>query len=176
MSAALVGIAALAIWLYLLFGRGFFWRAAERDDAFATSDEGAPGWPSVTAIVPARDEADVIAESVGSLLRQRYPGKFSVVLVDDQSTDGTGAIAKAAALDAGAAERLTVIEGSDPPAGWTGKLWAMDQGFRHVAAEAEPPDIRPLHRCRHRLRGAGRRRRGWLPAPRRAAWCSPRSW
>jgi hopene-associated glycosyltransferase HpnB len=142
-TAALVGIASLAIWLFLLFGRGFFWRAAERDDAFVAAEESAAAageWPSVTAVVPARDEADVIAKSVGLLLRQTYPGTFSVVLVDDQSTDSTGAVARSAAQEAGAPELLTVLEGSDPPAGWTGKLWAMDQGIRHVAAQAEPPD------------------------------------
>jgi hopene-associated glycosyltransferase HpnB len=140
-SAGLIAVAVLAIWLYLLFGRGFFWRTAERDDSLAVP--GAPAseaWPAVTAIVPARDEADLIGTSIGLLLRQTYPGHFSVVLVDDQSTDRTAETAKSAAAEAGAADLLTVIEGSDPPAGWTGKLWAMHQGFRHVDRQAEPPD------------------------------------
>jgi hopene-associated glycosyltransferase HpnB len=79
----------------------------------------------VVAVVPARDEAELIARSLGSLLAQDYPGAFHVVLVDDQSSDGTGEIARALA----GAERLTVIDGSAPPPGWTGKLWAMEQGL-----------------------------------------------
>lgn len=143
MSAELIAVAALAIWAYLLLGRGFFWRVAERDDNLAARVEAgrAPAaWPAVTAIVPARNEADVIGKSIGLLLRQTYPGRFSIILVDDQSTDGTGDTARAAAREAGGAELLAVVEGSDPPAGWTGKLWAMEQGLRHVEGADEPPD------------------------------------
>lgn len=139
MIVTLIAATSLASWLYLLMGRGGFWRAAERDDNLA---EGAPPgvWPAVTAIVPARNEADVIATSVGSLLRQAYPGRFTIVLVDDQSADGTGEAARAAADAAHGADRLTVLCGSEPPPGWTGKLWAMQQGFRHVGEQATPPD------------------------------------
>jgi hopene-associated glycosyltransferase HpnB len=138
-SAALVAAAGLAIWLYLVFGRGFFWRAAERDDDLGRAAAPAE-WPSVTAIVPARDEAEVIAASIDSLLRQSYRGRFRVVLVDDQSTDGTADAARAAAVALRAADRLTVLEGTAPPAGWTGKLWALDRGFRFVEACSEPAD------------------------------------
>ena len=51
-------------------------------------------WPEVVAVIPARDEADVIARSIGSLLAQDYPGSFRVLLVDDSSSDGTAAIAR----------------------------------------------------------------------------------
>lgn len=141
MSAELVAVATLAIWLYLLLGRGFFWLAAERDDDLAAS--GAPArasWPPVTAVVPARNEADVIGASLGSLFRQTYPGQLNVVLVDDESSDGTGDAALNAAKSAGAGDRLTVLRGSSPPAGWTGKLFAMSRGFRHVEAEQNRPD------------------------------------
>ncbi len=141
MSAELVAVAALAIWLYLLVGRGFFWRGSERDDTLAA--DGGPrrgAWPSVTAIVPARDEADVIRSSIGSLLAQTYPGRFTVVLVDDQSTDGTADAARKAAGEARGSGRLTVLAGSEPPGGWTGKLWALDCGFRYVEEMSEPPD------------------------------------
>jgi hopene-associated glycosyltransferase HpnB len=134
----LVGGASLAIWLYLLLGRGGFWRGAERDDTLLPGRADAPAigaWPDVVAIVPARDEAEVIARSVGSLLGQTYPGRFSIVLVDDGSSDGTGEIARAAAEGANAADRLTVLRGSEPPPGWTGKLWAMQRGFEHVQAD-----------------------------------------
>ena len=95
-----ISLVPLAIWAYLLFGRGWFWLCGERDDSPAAAirprDE-LDTWPSVVAIIPARDEADMIARSVGSLLRQDYPGPFSVVVVDDQSTDGTADAARAVA-------------------------------------------------------------------------------
>ena len=117
-----------AIWLYLVFGRGMFWRACERDDADEIMEP--RQWPSVTAIVPARDEADVIARSVGSLLAQDYPGAFRIVLVDDQSEDGTGEIARAADRSG----KLVVISGTMRPTGWVGKVWAMSQGVAHASA------------------------------------------
>jgi hopene-associated glycosyltransferase HpnB len=87
--------------------------------------------------VPARDEADGIAESIGSLLRQDYPGRFSIILVDDNSSDGTAEVARRVADAAGAADRLTVIAGRPLPSGWTGKLWAVHQGV--AAAEQQEP-------------------------------------
>jgi hopene-associated glycosyltransferase HpnB len=141
-SAELVAVAALAIWLYLLLGRGFFWRGAERDDNLIppASQSGATNWPAVTAIVPARNESHFIARSLDSLLCQTYPGRFSILLIDDQSSDGTAAIARVAADRANASDLVTVVQGSDPPAGWTGKLWAMQQGYQRVGSESAPPD------------------------------------
>jgi hopene-associated glycosyltransferase HpnB len=123
---------SLTIWLVLLLGRGFFWRARERDDRDAPPEPGT--WPSVAVVVPARNEADLIARSVGSLLAQDYSGRFRVILVDDQSGDGTGAAARALGDD-----RLTVLDGAAHPAGWTGKLFAVAQGVAHANAES-PPD------------------------------------
>ncbi|MFC7553903.1 glycosyltransferase [Pseudoroseomonas wenyumeiae] len=94
----------------------------------------------MVAVVPARDEADVIARSVGSLLQQDYPGPFRVVLVDDGSTDGTAAAA-------GTDPRLEVLPGAPLPAGWTGKLWAQQQG---VARASDRPRLHPADRCRYR--------------------------
>ena len=125
MVANLVASAAFAVWMYLIMGRGGFWLAAERDD------EGpAPlAWPAVTVIIPARDEAQSVGETIASLLRQDYPGPFSVILVDDQSTDGTAEVARHAAA---AADRLTILSGAALPAGWTGKPWAIKQGIEHA--------------------------------------------
>jgi hopene-associated glycosyltransferase HpnB len=95
-------------------------------------------WPAITAVVPARDEADVIARSVGSLLAQDYPGHFRVILVDDQSSDGTGDVAREAAKALGVDDRLIVMGGEPLPAGWTGKLWAVSQGV--ARAEEDAPD------------------------------------
>ena len=102
MILAAVSLLPVAIWAYLLFGRGWFWLCGERDDSAAAGylKNESDAWPSVVAIIPARDEADMIASSVGSLLGQDYPGPFSVVVVDDQSTDGTAAVALNAASDA----------------------------------------------------------------------------
>jgi hopene-associated glycosyltransferase HpnB len=118
---------ALAIWIYLIAGRGGFWLARERDDR---DEPAAPTrWPDVTAVIPARDEADSIQDTITSLLRQDYPGEFGIVLVDDNSRDGTGDLARQAADNLGAAGRLTVLRGQPLPAGWTGKLWAVKQGI-----------------------------------------------
>lgn len=138
MTASLaIASAALAVWLYLMLGRGAFWRACVRDDEH--SHEALRRWPRIVAIVPARDEGELIAESLGSLLNQDYPGHFCVVLVDDQSTDGTARISRAAAAQAGASQRLAVVAGTPLPPGWAGKLWAMKQGVDHAAALPDPP-------------------------------------
>ncbi len=128
---------ATAIWIYLFVARGAFWLAAERQERGLPRFDGP--WPAVTAIVPARDEAETIAAAVGSLLAQRYPGSLDVVLVDDGSVDATADLARKSAADASAGERLTVIEGVAPGTGWTGKVWALDQGFRLVCAKHEGP-------------------------------------
>ncbi|HEX4043007.1 MAG TPA: glycosyltransferase [Xanthobacteraceae bacterium] len=127
----------LAIWAYLIVARGGFWRAADRDGETPAW----PGpWPGVTAVVPARDEAESVGETVASLLRQDYPGPFTVIVVDDQSHDGTATVARAAAVEVGAGDRLTVLPGKPLPAGWTGKLWAQQQGIAHAESAAAPPD------------------------------------
>jgi hopene-associated glycosyltransferase HpnB len=138
-----ISLIPLAIWAYLLLGRGWFWLCRERDDSAATikAPNALDAWPGVVAIVPARDEANTIARSVGSLLRQDYPGLFSVVVVDDQSTDGTAAVASNAARDAHAGERLKIIAGNGPPTGWTGKLSAMRQGLAEVDESAQAPEF-----------------------------------
>jgi len=119
-----VAILAFVVWLYLLMGHGRFWQAGP------TLPAGFPeAAPAVVAVVPARNEAALIPRTVSSLLAQDYPGPFRVVLVDDNSTDGT-----ANALNA--SSRLTVLRGSPRPAGWAGKLWAVAQGVVE-ADEAE---------------------------------------
>ena len=128
-AGILCGFLPLAIWLYLLLFHHGFWRLRERDTAPVTEPE---VWPPVVVVVPARNEVDVIQVSLSSLLAQDYPGDLHVVLVDDQSDDGTGGRARALNNS-----KLTVLSGSPRPAGWTGKLWAMSQGIDH-AATLEP--------------------------------------
>jgi hopene-associated glycosyltransferase HpnB len=131
MLGIVIGFSALAVWVYLIAARGGFWLAAVRD-------EGGPApaqWPAVVAVIPARDEAETIGQTVGSLLAQDYPGTFTVVVIDDGSSDGTAEVARRAA--AASPERLTVVSGTALPAGWTGKLWAMRQGV--ASAQAHEP-------------------------------------
>jgi len=134
----LIASMVLALWLYLIAARGGFWRASERDDA-SLSGEGTVSRPRVTAIIPARDEAACLGETVTSLLRQDYPGEFTVIVVDDQSRDATAQVAQDAAAALGAGDRLTVLPGRPLPPGWTGKLWAQQQGVALAEAAREAP-------------------------------------
>ncbi len=127
-----LGALCLAIWLYLWLGHGGFWRTAT-----APLPPPPDHWPDIVAVIPARNEAEGIGRTVGSLLTQNYAGRIQVVLVDDESSDGTAGIAAQAAQAAGAAERLTIIGGSPTPPGWSGKMWAVEQGMRK-AAEIAP--------------------------------------
>jgi hopene-associated glycosyltransferase HpnB len=126
----------LAVWLYLLAFRGGFWLMRERDDADEPNTPSA--WPSVTAIIPARDEAELLPKSLGSLLTQDYPGRLCVVLVDDQSSDGTAAVARSVA--AKVKVEVVIVSGQALPAGWAGKVWAMHQGVAHIEKAADAPD------------------------------------
>lgn len=115
---------SLAAWGWLLLGQGFFWRTDVR-----LPERTAPGdWPAVAIVVPARDEAAVLASSLPSLLAQDYPGRAEVYLVDDGSTDGTGEVARALADSCGGLP-LTVDSPGEPGPGWTGKLWAVRHGM-----------------------------------------------
>ncbi len=86
----------------------------------------------IVAVVPARDEAKTIAEAVQSLLGQDFEPRLEVILVDDGSTDGTTAVARAAAEWIGQGQRLTVLSGQPLAPGWTGKLWALSQGVEQA--------------------------------------------
>jgi hopene-associated glycosyltransferase HpnB len=141
LPARIIGAATVVTWTYLLFFRGGFWRM-RRDDLPAD-----PAMPdrfpdrsperSIVAVVPARDEAVVIERAIASLLDQTHPD-LHIILVDDQSSDGTAEIARAAAAARGAEDRLTLCQGNPVPRGWTGKLWAIRQGI--AVACARQPD------------------------------------
>ena len=134
-SLALAGL-SLAIWLYLLLFRGFFWLARLPAPVAPPAR-----WPSVVAVVPARNEAELVGEAVASLLAQDYPGRFSIVVVDDHSEDGTAEIARAMAAALGRSARLTVLGAQALPAGWTGKLWALSEGVRQVEERGDAPEL-----------------------------------
>jgi hopene-associated glycosyltransferase HpnB len=135
MSHDIIAVAVLGCWFYLIAARGAFWLSSVRDDSRPLLRALCP---AVVAVVPARNEADCIAESIGSLLDQDYPGAFSVILVDDQSSDGTAGIALRAAKMRGASDRLTVVYGQAPPAGWVGKTWAQQQGLALAQGQSPP--------------------------------------
>ncbi len=140
MSAAVLFLLAclsLVIWCVLLFARGGFWRARPATPVVTQLHT---AWPGVAAVVPARNEADVIAQAVTSLLRQDYAGAFHVVVVDDHSTDGTADAARAAALQLQCPDRLTVIGAKPLPHGWSGKVWAQSQGIEAVRSLGLPSD------------------------------------
>jgi hopene-associated glycosyltransferase HpnB len=116
-------VASLALWVVILCLPWRPWAitdALDPDPAGAQTDLG-----DITALVPARDEAEHIALTLRALDAQG-PG-VAIVLVDDQSTDGTAAGAAALNLP-----KLTVLTGTARPAGWTGKLWALEQGRQCV--------------------------------------------
>ena len=123
MDPTLIAAAALAAWLYLTFLRGYFWRANERlDDAPKPID-----WPDIVAVIPARDEAATIGAVIDAHMSARYPGKFSVILVDDGSTDQTAEFARRAADGKDRPFELLETPALEP--GWTGKLWALHHGL-----------------------------------------------
>jgi hopene-associated glycosyltransferase HpnB len=132
--SAIVWTAAvsLAAWLWLLLCQGFFWRTDVRLPPRRDPQE----WPSVCVVVPARDEAAVLPASLPSLLAQEYPGRAEIFLVDDGSSDGTGELARELA-DTHGGLPLTVGSPGEPPAGWTGKLWAVRHGIG-LARAREP--------------------------------------
>ena len=126
------GVLSLLIWAYLVFARGGFWRI---DPAVPAQDVNTNP-VHVAVIIPARDEADVVGRAVRSLLQQTGHHRIHIFLGDDASTDGTTQAARDAAIAAGQAQNLTVVPGSPLPPGWSGKLWAMQQGVQQAANTA----------------------------------------
>jgi hopene-associated glycosyltransferase HpnB len=127
-----IGILSFAIWLYLVFARGAFWRLRPPDDD--SVQHAAPNkWPSIVAIVPARNEAETIGQTLVALLQQEYPGELSVIVVDDHSEDATSQIAQRTAQEKNAESRAQIHPASALPAGWTGKLWALNEGVTKAA-------------------------------------------
>lgn len=131
-ALAILSFLAFAIWLGLLMGRHGFWRADQMTDP---AQRLRPPPPSVVAVVPARDEAQTIVQSLRSILGQNYQNLARVVLVDDHSTDGTSEMALALGDS-----RLAVIKASDLAPGWVGKMWAVEQGIKK-ARELEPDAV-----------------------------------
>ena len=121
---------SLVIWLFLILFWGQFWRVNHQLEANQDKDIDNNTLPTVCVIIPARNEADVIPVSLRSLLLQDYPGKFTIFLVDDQSSDGTAHIAQGVAYALDKTPQLQIVTSTSLPPGWTGKLWAMEQGLQ----------------------------------------------
>jgi hopene-associated glycosyltransferase HpnB len=128
---------SLIIWIFLLLFWGQFWRADQR---LEINNIDLPNYPNVCAIIPARNEADVLPISLKFLLNQEYSGEFSIILIDDQSTDKTGGVAQEIANHLNQSDRLKVISGKPLPIGWSGKLWAMEQGIQQAKNQDLSPD------------------------------------
>ncbi len=122
-----ISLLVFLIWAVLFFAWGNFWRVWQ----FDADHEQFPApatWPRVAAVIPARNEAASIQAVVQAIVLQDYAGKFSIVVVDDHSDDGTAEIARRAAHQAGAASRVRVVAAPELASGWTGKLWALNAG------------------------------------------------
>ncbi|HTD34748.1 MAG TPA: glycosyltransferase [Candidatus Elarobacter sp.] len=127
---------AAGVWAGLLVARGRFWDASA--DRLRPADPDGPA-PPVHAIVPARNEADVIERTLSSLLAQDYPGPFAITVVDDRSEDGTGDLARTTVAAARARHDATVVEACPRPDGWTGKVWALAEGVASARAAGAAP-------------------------------------
>jgi hopene-associated glycosyltransferase HpnB len=121
---------SLTIWLGLLCFWGQFWRT---DQQLEVTEIQLQSLPVVCAVVPARNEAELLPTTLRSLLLQDYPGSFNVFLVDDRSTDRTANFAEGVAHAVGKPQQLHIISGESLPAGWSGKLWAVEQGIKSAS-------------------------------------------
>jgi hopene-associated glycosyltransferase HpnB len=136
-----MAVLVLAIWTFLILGRGGFCLGREHEGRApllpAGNAEESENWPSVIAVVPARNEADMLPRSLASLLSQDYPGPLVIVVVDDQSEDGTVDVARRFAADG--RRKIFVLRGGPLPEGWSGKVWALEQGIAYAKRLPGPP-------------------------------------
>jgi len=128
--AVIFGLLCAVAWIYLLAAHGNFWKVWRLGSHVSPADT-VNG--TIAVVIPARDEAEVIGATVQSLLEQSCAPAVRVFVVDDHSADGTAEVARQAAQACGRAEAVMVISGRALPAGWTGKLWAVQQGVEQAA-------------------------------------------
>ena len=127
--SAVVSSGALVVWTWLVVGRGQFWRTDQRLGEDTLPVDGGTEWPAVSVVIPARNEGDLLPQTLATIFRQVYAGPLSIFPVDDRSEDATPEVARQTAVDCGSGGRLHVVEGSPLPKGWTGKVWALHQGI-----------------------------------------------
>ena len=128
----LTGSLSFLTWFYLVFLRAKFWRADQQLD-YGRLEPG--DLPDVAILIATRDDAEAIEETLPDLLEQTYSGSFHIILVDENSRDGTVEAALHAAQAAGATERLSVVTVGARPAGWSRRAWALTQAQEHAAAK-----------------------------------------
>ncbi|MDJ1185782.1 glycosyltransferase [Roseofilum casamattae] len=137
MDEIILGLASISAiaWIALLGFWGQFWRGTPQMETLTHQSLNlAPeNYPKVCVIIPARNEAEVLPRTLRSLVDRDYPGSTTILAIDDGSTDDTAAIAKSFV-------GVTVIAGEPLPSGWTGKLWAMEQGVRYSQTQQLLPD------------------------------------
>jgi len=136
--ALILAVLTFLIWIVLTFFRGAFWQLRTFDDDIAPH-QSPRVWPRVVCVMPARNEAKTIARAVASLARQEYPGELHIVIVDDHSGDATADLARNAAQEAGAGERVRILRAEALQSGWTGKLWALQHGV--ASCEGDTPEF-----------------------------------
>jgi hopene-associated glycosyltransferase HpnB len=129
----ILAVVSLVIWVVLTFFRSAFWQVRAFEDG-QLPPKAPEKWPSVVAVVPARNEARSIERVLWSLVGQEYRGPFEIIVVDDHSEDGTGALAEQAADASGGSSRFTLLTAATLESGWTGKLWALEQGVEEAGA------------------------------------------
>lgn len=127
MIAVWIGALSCSIWLYLIAARGRFWRVSTPATGLLLQSESAP---RVAVIIPARNEADVIGQTIHSLLGQNYGGPLRIFVVDDHSSDNTSSIVSKTASNH--SQQLVMISSAPLPSGWTGKMWALSQGVQQA--------------------------------------------
>ncbi len=126
MNLTSLAIAGTCIWITILLLPWRPWATSESLDAAPDSSE--DDLSDITVLIPARNEAGVIETTLSGLKTQG--DGLNIILVDDQSVDNTAHVAEASA-----GENLRIVSGTPPNAGWSGKLWALEQGLRHVDTE-----------------------------------------
>lgn len=131
---------SVIIWVILLGFWGQFWRCNQLLLDLSPESSISKDYPSICAVIPARNEAEMIPLTLRSLFQQSYPGSFTIILVDDNSTDNTAIIAQEIAHELNKNQQLHIISGAPLPAGWSGKLWAMEQGIRYAETLTPFPD------------------------------------
>ena len=135
LALSIACVVAAVAWGYLVAGHGGYWRTSQWLPPLTRDPD---TWPDVVAVVPARNEAEMLPATLPGLLGQEYPGALTVVVVDDRSSDGTAEVA----AKLGGGRPLRVVAGTPALAGWAGKVWAMAQGLGTAglspAADAGP--------------------------------------
>lgn len=128
---------ACGAWVFLLWGHGRFWLADQRIHEHGHNLD-LEEWPGVIALVPARNEAAHLPATLRGLLDQEYPGLFRILLIDDESEDGSAECAAKVAREHPRGHHLEVVSTRERPEGWVGKMWALQNGLEFAQSRDLP--------------------------------------